>query len=660
MQLYPIPTQSLLNSDSPTFAGLTLSGLTPSRLVQTDAGNALVSVGDLTSWIAGTSNQISVANDGDGTVTLSTPQNIATNSDMSLHSLSLHGGNLFLYEPILDALGATIYTDNSKYLYLLPAGGITKFAATSIELTSGNITTNSGTISSATLRGTTITGVSGGSITINTGGDLTLINDNNLIFTGTWGSVNGLLKITTAGVVTPGIAGTDYDNYWTRTGTLLTTRTAGDSITSTATITGEQLTSTDDITMAGLFTNTLASADTLGLKIDGNTNLFTYAALTTPMNSITRKTTGTHTAALPVLSGYNGALLYRYLTWDSDFSGTSQQFGSTLKYVQCGVDYLDWTGDIVLSSNGIPGANCNTIMLGSNNFCKYSGAFTDSTSKNNSVSVTGGAFTAQLQSSITINSTGTKTFRAIGGDFSGNSTGISLAGAGSTPIIEIYGIKSVATGTTDGTTTVYGGYFSGVSGDTNYDIYAANATSSNYFAGPTTCNTTLGVTGQATFTLAPIVNTLTAGRVVFVGASKELVDDADLTFATDTLTATKFIGTTQITSPALRLTSSTPTTLAGDVNDWDVGNKSFVRAAGGVADRIVTGILSSGVADGHVMYITNIGTTNKISFANESASSSAANRILTSIAGTIEIGPYHTAQFIYDSTSSRWREMSHL
>jgi hypothetical protein len=119
-------------------------------------------------------------------------------------------------------------------------------------------------------------------------------------------------------------------------------------------------------------------------------------------------------------------------------------------------------------------------------------------------------------------------------------------------------------------------------------------------------------------------------------------------------------GSVSITSPVLRLTSSTPTELAGDVNNWDVGNKSFIRASGGVADRIVTGILASGVADGHVMYISNIGTTNKISFANESASSTAANRILTTIAGTVEIGPCHCIQLIYDATSARWREMSHL
>jgi hypothetical protein len=57
-------------------------------------------------------------------------------------------------------------------------------------------------------------------------------------------------------------------------------------------------------------------------------------------------------------------------------------------------------------------------------------------------------------------------------------------------------------------------------------------------------STTLGVTGILTCTVAPIVNTLTAGRVIFAGASKELVDDGDLTFVTDTLISTHIqIGT---------------------------------------------------------------------------------------------------------------------
>jgi hypothetical protein len=68
---------------SPTFVGLTLSGLTASRLMATDGTKAAVSVAALTSWIAGTVNQITVTDDGDGTVTLSTPQDIHTGATPS-------------------------------------------------------------------------------------------------------------------------------------------------------------------------------------------------------------------------------------------------------------------------------------------------------------------------------------------------------------------------------------------------------------------------------------------------------------------------------------------------------------------------------------------------------------------------------------------------
>lgn len=66
------------SSSTPTWESFTLSGLTATRLVQSDALKSLISVSALTAWIAGTTNQITVTDDGDGTVTLSTPQDIHT------------------------------------------------------------------------------------------------------------------------------------------------------------------------------------------------------------------------------------------------------------------------------------------------------------------------------------------------------------------------------------------------------------------------------------------------------------------------------------------------------------------------------------------------------------------------------------------------------
>ena len=61
-----------------SFGAITYDNLTASRLTSTDANKAMVSVSDLTTWIAGTTDQITVTDDGDGTVTLSTPQDINT------------------------------------------------------------------------------------------------------------------------------------------------------------------------------------------------------------------------------------------------------------------------------------------------------------------------------------------------------------------------------------------------------------------------------------------------------------------------------------------------------------------------------------------------------------------------------------------------------
>jgi hypothetical protein len=54
---------------SPTFAGISLSGLTASRLLASDASKQLVST-DLNSWVAGTANEVTIADGGDGTITI--------------------------------------------------------------------------------------------------------------------------------------------------------------------------------------------------------------------------------------------------------------------------------------------------------------------------------------------------------------------------------------------------------------------------------------------------------------------------------------------------------------------------------------------------------------------------------------------------------------
>ena len=88
-----IISRKLGYTSSPTFAGITLADLTASRLISTDSGKTFESVADLTAWIAGTENQIIVTDDGDGTITLSTPQDIHVDATPEFAGLTIKDGS---------------------------------------------------------------------------------------------------------------------------------------------------------------------------------------------------------------------------------------------------------------------------------------------------------------------------------------------------------------------------------------------------------------------------------------------------------------------------------------------------------------------------------------------------------------------------------------
>lgn len=72
-----------------TVQSLNVSSQTASRLLALDGSKNLASVADLTAWIAGTTNRVTVANDGDGSVTLSGPQDIHTGATPQFTRLTL-------------------------------------------------------------------------------------------------------------------------------------------------------------------------------------------------------------------------------------------------------------------------------------------------------------------------------------------------------------------------------------------------------------------------------------------------------------------------------------------------------------------------------------------------------------------------------------------
>jgi len=105
---------------NPAYAGLTLTGLTASRLISSDANKTLSSVSDLTSWIAGTTNQITVTDDSDGTITLSTPQNIHTGASPTFAGLTITStGKINLRDA---AIG--IYSQADTFMDLFADGGV--------------------------------------------------------------------------------------------------------------------------------------------------------------------------------------------------------------------------------------------------------------------------------------------------------------------------------------------------------------------------------------------------------------------------------------------------------------------------------------------------------------------------------------------------------
>lgn len=77
-------------SSSPSFDSLTIDGLTASRLTSTDSDKKLVST-NLYSWIAGTANRVIITDDGDGTVTLSAPQDLHTGATPTFAGATLTG-----------------------------------------------------------------------------------------------------------------------------------------------------------------------------------------------------------------------------------------------------------------------------------------------------------------------------------------------------------------------------------------------------------------------------------------------------------------------------------------------------------------------------------------------------------------------------------------
>ena len=101
--------QPVAIADSVTFAAVTGSNLTAARLMASNADKGMVSVANLADWVAGTTSQVTVANDGDGSITLGLPQNIDSAASPQFAKVFIDGAG---------ASDAFIDTDGADMLVL--------------------------------------------------------------------------------------------------------------------------------------------------------------------------------------------------------------------------------------------------------------------------------------------------------------------------------------------------------------------------------------------------------------------------------------------------------------------------------------------------------------------------------------------------------------
>jgi len=257
--------------------------------------------------------------------------------------------------------------------------------------------------------------------------------------------------------------------YWGRAGTVLSPATAGDSITSTATITGEQITSTDDITANGTIANTMGATDQTGIAIDGATNPLTTSIAVTqalyinrlvnisaPDTNLTVRGSFINVTNSSVAGGGTNKVYYNNLT-ESTFNVTGNHNqvinfpGSTLTEYNVGnLVLMNRTGTIsAYSTRGIP------------------------------IEITNSGIGFQLTDSVSYNNaSGTLNSANYGGSFTINSSGAQTAG---TLNKTNYGVYSSVYNTAGGTSTGYGYYISTVSGHTtNWGFYNDTTAGHNF------------------------------------------------------------------------------------------------------------------------------------------------------------------------------------
>lgn len=104
------------------------------------------------------------------------------------------------------------------------------------------------------------------------------------------------------------------------------------------------------------------------------------------------------------------------------------------------------------------------------------------------------------------------------------------------------------------------------------------------------------------------------------------------------------------TDPIANVVSS-PTQITANQNDYSLTGADIYRISSDAA-RTITGIVAG--SSGALILLVNVGSFN-ITLSHQSASSTAANRIITLWTGDMVLAASAAVSLFYDGTTSRWR-----
>lgn len=163
-----------------------------------------------------------------------------------------------------------------------------------------------------------------------------------------------------------------------------------------------------------------------------------------------------------------------------------------------------------------------------------------------------------------------------------------------------------------------------------------------------------GSTGQYFYPGSGITRTVSGGSYEWSSSASNPVTASDTGMFKAAAGVVSFEGASSAGGTS-RATPTTPAQITANQNDYNPGGRSkFLRLSTDAA-RTVTGLtMPSTQVTGEEHVIINVGSQNLI-LANESASSTAANRFTNTTGADLTLSANQMAFLWYDGTSSRWR-----